>query len=83
MLSLIDLLLATGEVAMPRLTANESDLRTLLEEAIIYSIEPDAEAQGNAALDRLMDWILNAVDEGPATRVVPPTTTRWSSRRWK
>jgi hypothetical protein len=71
-LSLIDLLLTTGEVAVPMLSTEEmEDLRTLLEEAIIYSIEPDAgEEQGSAALDRLTDWILNAIDEGRAMTVV-------------
>jgi hypothetical protein len=71
-LSLIDLLLTTGEVAVPMLSTEEmEDLRTLLEEAIIHSIEPAAgEAQGGDALDLLTDWILNAVDEGPAMTVV-------------
>jgi NAD-dependent SIR2 family protein deacetylase len=71
-LSLIDLLLTTGEVAVPMLSTEEmEDLRTLLEEAIIYSIEPaSGETQESAALDRLTDWILNAADEGAALTIV-------------
>lgn len=71
-LSLIDLLLTTGEVAVPMLSTEEmEDLRTLLEEAIIHSIEPAAgEVQSGDALDKLTDWILNAVDQGPAMTVV-------------
>src|SRR2546430_11845685 len=65
-LSLVDLLLTTGEVPAPKWSrADLEDLRTLLEEAVILAIEGDAEVGfGNEALDRLTDWILNLPDEG-------------------
>jgi hypothetical protein len=75
-LSLVDLLLVTGEPALPKLTANQlEDLRALLEEAIIHAIEqgsrhtepPDPKAE--AALDRLTDWILGFPEAGD-----PPLT---------
>jgi NAD-dependent SIR2 family protein deacetylase len=70
-LSLIDLLLTTGEIAVPMLSTEEmEDLRTLLEEAIIHSIESADTGQRGAQLDRLTDWVLNAADGGAALTVV-------------
>ena len=69
-LSLIDLLLTTGEIAVPMLSTEEmEDLRTLLEEAIIHAIE-SADTGRGAQLDRLTDWVLNAADGGAALTVV-------------
>jgi NAD-dependent SIR2 family protein deacetylase len=71
-LSLVDLLLETGETAVPLMTTSElEDFRALLEEAIIEAIEaaPD-EARAHPALDRLADWILNAPDAGPPLTIV-------------
>ena len=48
-LSLIDLLLSTGEIAVPMLSTEEmEDLRTLLEEAIIHAIEAAGVPTGKA-----------------------------------
>ena len=70
-LSLIDLLLTTGEIAVPMLSTEEmEDLRTLLEEAIIHAIESADTGQRGAQLDRLTDWVLNAADGGAALTVV-------------
>jgi NAD-dependent SIR2 family protein deacetylase len=65
-LSLVDLLLTTGETAVPRMTAAElQDFRTLLEEAVIQTIESSGGGGSQAeALDRLTDWILNFEDQG-------------------
>jgi len=72
-LSLVDLLLETGEVALPRMsTAQLEDLRTLLEEAVIQVIDAGhAQARTDPALDRLTDWLLGFTDDGrePATVV--------------
>lgn len=71
-LSLIDLLLTTGEVAIPMLsTAQMSDLRTLLEQAIMAAIENGNERRSDDTLDKLTDWILNVrdVDQRPLTIV--------------
>ena len=70
-LSLIDLLLSTGEIAVPMLSTEEmEDLRTLLEEAIIHSIEPAEGRDREGPIDRLTDWVLSAVDEGAPLAVV-------------
>ncbi len=72
-LSLVDLLLETGEVALPKMsTAELEDLRTLLEEAVIQVIDAGHdEARTDPALDRLTDWLLGfAGDDGPPATVV-------------
>lgn len=71
-LSLIDLLLSTGEVAVPMFSTKQmEDLRALLEESIIQSIEGSADAEGaSQRLDRVTDWILNVGDEGPPLTIV-------------
>lgn len=70
-LSLIDLLLSTGEIAVPMLSTEEmEDLRTLLEEAIIHSIEAAGVPDREGPLDRLTDWILGAADGGAPLAVV-------------
>src|ERR1044071_5314509 len=70
-LSLIDLLLSTGEIAVPMLSTEEmEDLRTLLEEAIIHSIEPAEGPDREGPIDRLTDWILSAADGGAPLAVV-------------
>ncbi len=63
-LSLVDLLLTTGEAAVPKFaTAELEDLRTLLEEAVIHAIQAGPDS-AEAALDRLTDWILGLSDGG-------------------
>lgn len=71
-LSLIDLLLSTGEVAVPKLSTKEmEDLRALLEESIIESIERDFDrGAASERLDRITDWILNAPDDGEPLTIV-------------
>jgi hypothetical protein len=72
-LSLIDQLLSTGEVAVPMFsTAEMEDLRALLEEAIVVTIEPGLDDPEWAdAIDRLADWTLNVLDlEGAPLTVV-------------
>ena len=63
-LSLVDLLLTTGEVAVPMFSTSEmEDLRVLLEEAIIETIEKGAgNEHADEMLDRLTDWMLNVPD---------------------
>lgn len=63
-LSLIDLLLSTGEVAVPMLSTKEmEDLRALLEEAIVEMVERGSDdPRSLETLDRLTDWMLNALD---------------------
>jgi len=63
-LSLIDLLLSTGEVAVPMLSTKEmEDFRALLEEAIVETIERGSDdPRSLETLDRLTDWMLNALD---------------------
>jgi hypothetical protein len=70
-LSLVDLLLTTGETAVPMMTtADLEDFRTLLEEAVIQTIEAGSgDTRSDEALDRLTDWILNFPDDGK-----PPLT---------
>jgi hypothetical protein len=68
-LSLVDLLLTTGEPALPGFsTAQLDDLRTLLEEAVIHAIQAGGD-RSDAALDRLTDWSLGLAEEGK-----PPLT---------
>jgi hypothetical protein len=66
LLSLVDLLLTTEETAVPKMTAAElQDFRTLLEEAVIRTIEAHAgDVFHDPALDRLTDWILNFAEAG-------------------
>lgn len=71
-LSLLDLLLTTGEVAIPLFSSGQmSDLRTLLEQAIMEAIENGNEERSGEALDQLTDWILNVrdIDQEPLTIV--------------
>lgn len=72
-LSLVDLLLSTGEAPLPKLTTAElEDLRTLLEEAVIHAIQSgDVDPEAQASLDRLTDWILGVADtEGVPLTIV-------------
>lgn len=71
-LSLVDLLLSTGETAVPMMSpAQLEDFRALLEEAIIEAIEAaPGDARHDPALDRLADWILNAADDGRPLTIV-------------
>jgi len=62
-LSLIDSLLRTNEVAIPMFSTKQmEDFRTLLEQAIIECIENKrpAAVRENKVLDRLTDWMLSA-----------------------
>ena len=74
-LSLIDLLLETGETALPMMSANElEDFRTLVEEALIQVIDAGVvEASQDPALDRLADWIVGHSDDGGAPVAVIST----------
>ena len=71
-LSLVDLLLTTGEVAVPMFSTSEmEDLRVLLEEAIIETIEKGSgNEHADEMLDRLTDWMLNVPDEEAPLTVV-------------
>lgn len=71
-LSLVDLLLSTGEVAVPMFSTSEmEDLRVLLEEAIIETIEKGSgNERADEMLDRLTDWILNVPDEEAPLTIV-------------
>ena len=64
LLSLIDLLLSTGEVVVPMFSAQEmEDFRTLLDQAIIEAIERGSDRpRSDTTLDHLTDWILNVPD---------------------
>lgn len=74
-LSLIDLMLSTGEVAVPMFsTAKMEDLRALLEEAIVETIEPGSDdPQWDESLDRLTDWVLNVLDTDGAPLTIVST----------
>lgn len=65
-LSLIDLLLSTGEIGIPMVSANDmEDFRTLLVQAIVESIEQAwNDPRSNRSLDHLTDWILNLSESG-------------------
>ena len=71
-LSLIDLLIDTGEVAVPMFsTAEMQDMRTLLEEALIESIEAGGDGgAGDATRSRLADWLLAGADSGEPLAVI-------------
>lgn len=70
-LSLIDLLLTTGEIGIPMVSTNDmEDFRTLLLQAIVETIEKGwSSLRSNPHMDRLTDWILNQPDESPLTIV--------------
>lgn len=64
LLSLVDLMLSTEEVLLPKVPAAAmQDLRTLLEQAILEVIEAEYKRpEAHDGLDRLADWMLNAID---------------------
>jgi hypothetical protein len=65
-LSLIDLLLSTGEIGIPMISADEmEDFRTLLVQAIVESIEQAwGDPRANKSLGHLTDWILDLSEAG-------------------
>jgi hypothetical protein len=75
LLSLIDLMLGTEEILLPMLSAaSMQDCRTLLEQAILDVIEAESRRpEAHVGLDRLADWILNAVEENGAPLTIVST----------
>jgi NAD-dependent SIR2 family protein deacetylase len=71
-LSLVDLLISTGETAVPEMSASQlEDFRALLEEAIIEAIDAAPGApRSDPTLDKLADWILGVADSGPPLTIV-------------
>lgn len=74
-LSLVDLLLSTREIAVPMFSLKEmEDFRTLLEQAIIETINKKSNhPRSNKSLDLLTDWILNISDSGEALLTIVST----------
>lgn len=73
LLSLIDLMLNTEEILLPKVSAAAmQDLRTLLEHAILEVIEAEYRRPENfPVLERLADWMLNGpTDAGAPVTVV-------------
>jgi hypothetical protein len=70
-LSLIDLLLSTGEIGIPMFSANDmEEFRMLLVQAIVESIEKAGnDPRSDPSLDHLTDWVLNMpeAEETPLT----------------
>jgi hypothetical protein len=81
-LSLIDLLLNTGEIGIPMVSTNDmEDFRTLLVQAIVGSIERGwSDLRPNPRMDRLTDWILNQPEATPLTIVSTNYDTLIESR---
>jgi hypothetical protein len=71
-LSLIDFLLSTGEIGVPKVSARDmEDFRTLLEEAIVHSIEGAwSDWRSNPLLDRLGDWMVDHGAHGTPLTVI-------------
>jgi hypothetical protein len=70
-LSLIDLLINTGEIGIPMVSTNDmEDFRTLLLQAIVETIEKGwSNLRLNPHMHRLTDWILNQPESAPLTIV--------------
>jgi hypothetical protein len=69
-LSLIDLLLSTKEVAVPMMSDKQlEDMRTLLEQAIVEAITTGNDDVSTERLEKLSDWILGARGGSPITVV--------------
>lgn len=75
LLSLIDLMLTTEEILLPKVSAQSmQDLRTLLEHAILQVIEAEyRRPESFPGLDRLADWMLNGPEDAGAPVTVVST----------